>query len=187
MRMRAEDCTLFSGGANGAEAEFGAMAERYGVEEVNFTFDGHNPVRRRGIRVLTSFELKQGDVSLAYASKLMHRKYPDTPLFRKVLQSIFHQVNNGREIYLVGKIQPDDTVKGGTGWGVELAKLFNRPVSVFDQGRAAWFAWSEGRWTPVTPTIRLDTFAATGTRNLGAEGREAIEQLFHRSFGAPPA
>ena len=37
--MKPQDCTLFSGGAKGAEAEFGAQAEKVGVEEVNFTFD----------------------------------------------------------------------------------------------------------------------------------------------------
>ena len=40
--MKPADCILFSGGAPGAEAAFGACAERHGVEEVNFTFDGHN-------------------------------------------------------------------------------------------------------------------------------------------------
>ena len=39
--MKPSDSILFSGGAPGAEAEFGACAERHGVEEVNFTFDGH--------------------------------------------------------------------------------------------------------------------------------------------------
>ena len=29
--MKAEDCILFSGAASGAEAEFGAAAERYGT------------------------------------------------------------------------------------------------------------------------------------------------------------
>jgi hypothetical protein len=29
--------------------------------------------------VLTRAELRHGDVSLGYLSKLMHRKYPDTP------------------------------------------------------------------------------------------------------------
>ena len=29
--MKREDCTLFSGAAQGAEAEFGAAAERYGA------------------------------------------------------------------------------------------------------------------------------------------------------------
>jgi hypothetical protein len=46
--LRPSDCILFSGGAAGAEAEFGAAAERYGVEEVNFTFDGHHIARQRG-------------------------------------------------------------------------------------------------------------------------------------------
>ena len=51
--MNAADCILFSGGAGGSEAEFGANAERLGIEEVNFSFEGHNHVRRRGLRVET--------------------------------------------------------------------------------------------------------------------------------------
>ena len=60
--MNPRDCILFSGGAAGAEAEFGACAERHGVEEVNFTFDGHRDARSRGIRVLTHEELEHGDL-----------------------------------------------------------------------------------------------------------------------------
>ncbi|HEV8375117.1 MAG TPA: hypothetical protein VGR38_02655, partial [Candidatus Polarisedimenticolia bacterium] len=62
--MNREDCILYSGAAQGAEAAFGAAAERHGVAEVNFTFEGHNDARQRGIRVLTAQELLQGDVSL---------------------------------------------------------------------------------------------------------------------------
>ena len=61
--MKAEECVLFSGAANGAESEFGAAAERRDIDEVNFTFAGHNDARHRGIRVLTHEELEQGDVS----------------------------------------------------------------------------------------------------------------------------
>src|SRR5512144_2824496 len=89
-----QDCILFSGAANGAEAAFGAAAERYGIDEVNFTFEDHNDARRRGIRVLTHEELEHGDVSLSYVSKLMHRTYPDTPPFKRVLQTIYFQVNH---------------------------------------------------------------------------------------------
>jgi len=42
--MNASDCILFSGGAPGAEAAFGACAEHYGIEEVNFTFEGHRSI-----------------------------------------------------------------------------------------------------------------------------------------------
>ena len=180
--MRRQDCTLFSGGAQGAEAEFGAAAERYGIEEVNFTFEGHNDARRRGIRVLTHRELAHGDVSLAYVSKLMHRRYPDTPLFKRVLQSIWHQVNSGQEIYVVGKIQPDDTVKGGTGWGAEFAKLCNKPLFVFDQDRDGWFRWTGARFELRVPTITHPHFAGTGTRHLAENGKKAIDELFERSF-----
>ena len=56
-------------------------------------------------------------------------------------------------VYAVGWIQPDHTVKGGTGWGVELAKFFNREVSVFDQDREHWFTWRAGVWHEDEPTI----------------------------------
>ncbi len=181
--MQARDCVLFSGAANGAESEFGAAAERRDIEEVNFTFDGHRDARRRGVRVLTQAELAQGDVSLAYVSKLMHRRYSDTPLFKRVLQSIWHQVNSGQEIYVVGKILDDDTVKGGTGWGAEFAKLCNKPLFVFDQDRDGWWAWKGEAWSPeAEPRIGHPRFTGTGTRFLEDNGRAAIEQLFARSF-----
>lgn len=181
--MKPEDCVLFSGAAQGAEAAFGAAAERHGIAEVNFTFDGHSDARTRGIRVLTQEELKQGDVSLAYVSRLMHRKYRDTTLFRKVLQSIWHQVNHGQEIYVVGRILDDGTVKGGTGWGAEFAKLCNKPLFVYDQTTSRWNHWSGEAWDEHPgPTITHVHFAGTGTRFLEENGRQAIDELLDRSF-----
>ena len=181
--MKTDECVLFSGAANGAECEFGQAAERLGIDEVNFTFEGHNDARTRGIRVLTHEELEHGDVSLSYVGDLMHRRYPDTPLFKKVLQSIWHQVNNGQEIYVIGKILDDGTVKGGTGWGAEFAKLCNKPLYVFDQTQNGWFHWTASAWeTDAAPTITHPHFTGTGTRFLEANGRRAIEELFTRSF-----
>ena len=73
--MTPSESILFSGGAPGAEAAFGASAERLGIDEVNFTFDGHKIERHRGVRVLNHEELQSGDVSLAYVGRLMHRTY----------------------------------------------------------------------------------------------------------------
>ena len=182
--MKREDCLLFSGGAAGAEAAFGAAAERHGIDEVNFTFEGHNPARQRGRRVLTNAELRRGDVSLGYVSRLMHRKYPDTPLFRKVLQTIWHQVQNAQEIYLVGKINDDDTVTGGTGVAAEYAKILNKPLYVFDQERDGWSRWTGEGWTnEAAPVIRQPLFCGTGTRFLKANGQAAIDALLARTFG----
>ena len=182
--MEIQDCVLYSGAARGAEAAFGEAAEKHDLAEVNFTFEGHADARTRGIRVLTPAELLHGDVSLAYVSRLMHREYRNSPLFKKVLQSIWHQVNHGQEIYVVGRILEDGTVKGGTGWGAEFAKLCNKPLYVFDQEKDGWFHWNGTGWDAHEgPVITHTSFTGTGTRYLEANGRAAIEGLFARSFG----
>ena len=102
------------------------------------------------MRVLNHEELHAGDVSLAYVSRLMHRRYTDSPTIRKVLQTLWYQVNNGQEIYVIGTILEDGTVRGGTGWGAEFAKLCNKPLHVFDQAKDSWFRWTGDDW------LRLD-------------------------------
>jgi len=177
---------LFSGGAAGAEAEFGACAERHGVDEVNFTFEGHPIERHRGVRVLNHEELQSGDVSLEYVSRLMHRRYTDAPTIRRVLQTLWYQVNNGQEIYVVGTILDDGTVRGGTGWGAEFAKLCNKPLFVFDQEKDRWFKWMGNSWQAQSaahgPIISHPHFSGTGTRTLQPNAKRAVEELFSRSF-----
>jgi len=175
--------TLYSGGHKGAESEFGRMAEAWGIQEVNFSFEGHRTERTRGIRVLSPEELDKGNVSMEIVSARMGRKFAQANKIRKVIQTIFHMVNNGYHVIAVGWIQPDDTVKGGTGWGVELAKLFNRPVHVYDQERKGWYAWKESAWAAEDPAIEKHTFVGTGTRNLSEDGKKAIRDLFENAFG----
>jgi hypothetical protein len=178
--------TLYTGGHKGTEAEFGRCAERWGIAEVTLSFPGHQPERNRNLRVLTSEELIKGDVSMEIVSKRMGRTYHSGEKIRSVFQLIYHLVNHSYHVFAVGWIQGDDTVQGGTGWGVELAKFFNRPVTVFDQGRKMWATWQGNHWAPDVATIPDRPFAATGTRNLTDEGREAIRDLFERSFGPEP-
>jgi len=179
-----KQCVLFSGGAAGAEQFFGAQAEAWGIDEVNFSFEGHQIERTRGVRVLTNEELALKDVSLSYVSKLMGREYTRAPLFRKVLQSICWQISSGQQIIVIGVIQPDGTVKGGTGWGAELAKICNKPLLAFDQERDAWYSWVNDAWSvEAMPVIAHAHFTATGTRFLEPNGRKAIMDLFARSFG----
>jgi hypothetical protein len=183
--MQPSDSILFSGGAPGAEAAFGACAERHGVEEVNFTFEGHKIERHRGVRVLNHEELLTGDVSLEYVSRLMNRRYTEGPTIRKVLQTLWYQVNNGQEIYVIGVILPDGTVRGGTGWGAEFAKLCNKPLYVFDQDKNGWFEWRGTDWQAMPgegPLVTHPHFTGTGTRTLKDNSLQAIEGLFKRSF-----
>ena len=177
--------TLLSGGTTGAEAAFGEAAERYGVREVNYSFRGRETARKRGLVELSDEELERGGVHESYIQAQLHRSFPKTPLFQRLLKSIWHQVSTAGEVFVVGEIQPDRTVKGGTGWGAELARHFKKPLHVFDQSKESWFFWKDGDWIPAdAPVVQRTRFAGTGTRNLTEAGRKAVASLFERSFGA---
>ncbi|MCO4746972.1 MAG: hypothetical protein KC912_19395 [Proteobacteria bacterium] len=180
---RSSECTLYSGGANGAEAAFGEACEDWGVHEVNFTFEGHKQVRSRGRYELSPRELAAGDVSLVYVSRRLNRTYSEGSLIRRVLQTLWHMVSRSQQVFVVGQIQDDGTVVGGTGWSVELARMWNKSLWVYDQDQVGWFRWDGQAWVAGQPLITSIHFTGTGTRYLTDEGRAAITDLFARSFG----
>ncbi|MDP2306902.1 MAG: AAA family ATPase [Pseudomonadota bacterium] len=181
-RVKASECTIYSGGAYGSEAAFGEAAEKWGVREVNFTFDGHVQARTRGAHPLTEQELAAGEVSLAYVSRRLRRGYGEGTMIRRVLQSLWHQVGAAQVVYVVGAIQEDGTVTGGTGWSVELARMWNKRLWVFDQEKDGWYRWNGEDWVEGTPIIDAAAICGTGTRYLSPVGKAAIEALFERSF-----
>jgi hypothetical protein len=186
VRLPTSAFTLLSGGAAGSESEFGRAAEKWGLTETNFTFEGRKTVRTRGLSVLTDEELAEGSVSPVFLKAHMHRTYPEDDELQKVLCTIWHQVSTAAEVFVIGEILEDKTVKGGTGWAAELARLWKKPVYVYDQERKGWFFWrpAEREWVPVdSPEITRRRFCGTGTRHLSDDGREAIRALFERSFG----
>lgn len=180
--LQTDECTLYSGGLKGAETCFGEMAEKMGIKEVAFSFAGHQINREKNVTILSDEELQRGNISMELASKMMNRTYYEAEKIRKVLQTIFHMVNKGHQVFVIGTILENNTVKGGTGWAVELAKLFNRPLSVYDQGTSQWHTWRDGSWQQDSPKIEHKTFVGSGTRNLTDAGRQAIENLFAASF-----
>ncbi len=175
-------CTLYSGGAAGAEAWFGEQAARYGVHEVSFTFEGHKQAREVGAKLLSMQELEAGDVSLVYVSRRLNRSYAEKGLIRKVLQTLWHMVSRAQQVFVVGAIQDDGTVVGGTGWSVELAKMWHKDVWVYDQVEGGWFTWKEGVWVPGEARITSTLFCGTGTRYLKENGKLAVAELFAEAF-----
>ena len=184
--VQREDAILFSGGAQGTEAEFGAAAERAGHRGSEFLVrrpqagaDARTPraqprgaARRRGepgLRVAADESPLPG-----------HPDLPEDPPEHLVSDQ------HGQEVYVVGAIEADRTVRGGTGWGAEFAKLCNKPLFVFDQPKARWFQWEGDEWQPrdgsAQPVVRHAHFTGTGTRFLDDNGRAAIHDLFARSF-----
>jgi hypothetical protein len=182
-QVEAHACTLFSGGATGSETAFGEAAARFGAREVHFTFDGHRQARTEGRKILTPQELEAGDVSLVYVSRRLHRTYNEHGLIRKVLQTLWHMVSRSQQVFVVGAIQENGTVVGGTGWSVELARMWRKDLWVFDQVQDGWFHWDGELWTPGHPEIRSANICGSGTRYLEDNGQQAIDDLFASAFG----
>ena len=181
--MDKHEARLFSGGHKGAEAEFGRAAESWGIPETTISFEGHAMEHAGEVEMLDDDELARGDVSMDFVFASLGRTFHRGKGIRRVIQSMFHVVRRGDELFAVGWILDDDHVKGGTGWGVELAKFFNRKVSVFDQEKESWFTWDGRVWQETQPTLPNGPFAATGTRNVTDASRAAIRELFERSYG----
>ena len=91
------------------------------------------------------------------------------------------------QVFVVGTIQPDNTVHGGTGWSVELAKRWHKPVWVYDQSKEGWFQWDGTDWMLDKPLITSRNIAGSGTRFINQKGKEAIEDLYRRSFDTQSA
>jgi hypothetical protein len=103
-----ENCTLFSGGLKGAETAFGEAAEKWSVKEVNYCcYSNQKTNRQKNLVVLSDDELKRGDISMELVSKMMSRTYYETEKIRKVLQTIFHMVNKGHQVFVIGTILED--------------------------------------------------------------------------------
>jgi len=174
---------LCHGGHKGAESAFGRAAERWDVPETTISYQGHVMEFAKNVEELSDEQLEKGHVSMEFVFQALGRRFVHGQGIRRVMYSMFHVVTRGDELFAVGWILPDKHVRGGTGWGVELAKWFNRPVHVFDQEKKAWYSWTGSEWEPSEPRLPDRTFAATGTRHLTDEGRRAIDDLFERSLG----
>jgi len=154
------------------------------VAETTLSFDGHRRERAVNVDILDDDALDKGRVSMDFVFQATGRQFMRGTGIRRVLHSMFHIVTRSKELFAVGWVQENGTVKGGTGWGVELAKMFNRKVHVFDLEREAWFSWDHDEWKQTEPKLpEVGKFSATGTRHLSDAGRKAIEELFDRSFG----
>lgn len=173
---------VYTGGHRGTEEYFGQSAQKWGMQEVTFNFAGHKISREKGLKILSDEELIRGAVGPDIIKKRLEREFAQTPFMQKIFQVMFHVVNNGYQVFAVGWLLSNGTVKGGTGWGVELAKLFNRPVHLFEQDRKEWVSWVHNEWVTDEPVICHRTIGVNGTRNLDDNGRQAIDELFERSF-----
>ena len=108
-------CTLFSGGATGAEAAFGEAAARYGIKETNFSFEGHSQARTEGRKVLDARELAAGERRRGWGRVYAGGAQVAESCFIAVLNDVWsRQPNSARSSTRLGSSPATNTASSGS-------------------------------------------------------------------------
>lgn len=170
-----------SGGAEGADLQWGMTAGSAGHEVVHWSFRGHKtaapPVE---VVVLTDLQLESADPYLARANKTLKRGLKRSDFVLNLLRRNWYQVEHADRLYAVSEIS-GPKVRGGTGWAVQMFIDRHQGLPceayVFDQIRAKWFCW-KGEWVEIDqPPVPHGVWAGIGTRKLNEAGKAAIRSL----------
>jgi hypothetical protein len=166
-----------SGGADGADFEWGEAALAAGHEVVHWTFANHRSKAQHGITVLSESQLELALPRLVQANKTLKRKIPRPGFVRNLLARNWYQVADAERVYAVASIV-NGQVTGGTAWATQMFidRKQGLPCAcfVFDQYRGQWYCW-KGDWKPIDqPPEPQGIYAAIGSRKLLDLGRNAI-------------
>ena len=179
-----------SGGALGADLQWGMNAGRDGQSVIHWSFEKHkSDAPKQELVVLSDEQLEKADEFLAKASKKLKRPWPGSRSHKvkSLLRRNWYQIAWSESLYAVATIHPvKQTVDGGTGWAVQMfldrfekEALFEPiPAYVYDQTQKQWFQWI-GRWKAIeSPPKPSGIWAGVGTRELNDDGKWAIRNLF---------
>ncbi|CAG1977402.1 unnamed protein product [Fusarium graminearum] len=173
-----------SGGADGADLEWGNCAASMGHQVIHWSFPGHSSRALEDQLVrLDDEELKIADRAIENAAKALGKTPPRRPTVSRLLRRNYYQVTWSEACYAVtffpetgGHAQPP----GGTVWATTMFSQLHpgsQDLYVFDQIRGVWLQW-QGEWVVIeTPPRPSGVWAGIGARDLQQNGKDAIRKL----------
>ena len=187
--------TIISGSANGVDLEAEKLARHYGLP-VQVLIPPCHP-RRASIQPLTRQQLAEAiPVTTQVACRL--GKQLASPISTQYIHRNYHIVKQADMVLAFTCFSPNKKqCLGGTGWGVEMAKVLQKVLYVFDVERNQWF-WYNSRQDLfhacddmseeqyVIPTLVKNT-AIIGLRNIYEypDALLELQETFTRSLNVP--
>ncbi len=185
-----------SGGADGADLQWGMCAGMLGHMVIHWTFSGHRSKAPLAELVeLSNEQLDEADAPCKAASVGIKRWFPPKSMFVKnLLRRNWFQVKDSERVYAVATLSEDGIVSGGTAWATQM--FIDRfggekcECYVFDQATEAWYQWGgKGGFVswehlPDGPPAPHGVWAGIGSRELTLAGKAAIRALMGYS---PPS
>jgi hypothetical protein len=181
-QLFADTNTCMSGGAQGADLQWGMCAGKAGHQVIHWSFDGHRtdaPVQEV-VRIPHDL-LILADEHLEVANKTLKRRLSyDKPWIINLLRRNYYQVGNSQSVYAVSTIKKG-MVEGGTAWAVQMYLDLHKDKPecyVFCQETMFWYSYQNSQWERIeTPPSPSGVWAGVGSRDLTQAGKEAIRQL----------
>ena len=172
---------FYSGGAEGADTEWGNAIQAIGGTVTHYTTDFYDG--------LSQDEKDRLEKRYQEVRQVLGYHEANDPKTKKLLRRDMLQADNAKEVFAVGTSnQETQRVNGGTLYAVTRAQLSGKPIHVFNQADNKWYfydyqagAW----WQEDTPTITQDA-ALIGTRGINAAGKQAIKDVIAKSTGQQP-
>ena len=177
----------YSGGAEGSDQYWDIIGKRYGFNNhIHYHFEYRDIFDKYYLTLLTQKELDLADEYLKKANLTLKRKFPSSNQYiNNLLRRNYYQVLNSRGVFAIGTLNKDKKlVNGGTGWAVELGKVLNRFVFVFDQDLDQWFSWDYklGIFIKSDIPILTNHYAGVGTRDLKENGKINIGLVYKKTL-----
>lgn len=165
-----------SGGAVGADYEWGIKGAKYGVVSRHYWYGRRTPF---GNVEITEAEFEEGQRHVLFANRVLHRR-PER--YMNLLARDYCQVKYADAIFAIGHLDRGN-VKGGTGWAVQMAIDDGKSVYLFDQSLELWLHWESGLWVECEVPVLTPNFAGIGSRDITESGIKAIEAVYRKTFG----
>lgn len=197
----AEEFTLHSGGAYGADQLFGDYCTQYGIEQKHYYCGEKSQTNAPlGNTMVTDEDMLEGQKEIAKAAKFLWDYQYETMKDYRLVRN-WSQIKYCDAVFAIGyaglKDEPvttwndnrkyvRDCVAGGTGYAVAMAILHNKPVYVYFQDFDVWakYSYEEETYMQIDYIPKLtNNFAGIGSRNITDNGVKAIKQLFVNTFG----
>lgn len=178
-----------SGGAKGADSQWGMMAGRIGHQVIHWGFDRIDSiVPEQELIILNDKQLDVADFYLRRANETLRRSYPTSNTYvNKLLKRSYYQIAWSDKLYAVGFFNDDYKIDGGTSWAVQMMidmfehhekKFTDNCIYFFDQRSRVWYTWNN-KWIllPSRPPVPSGIWAGIGTRKLDNFGKWEIRNL----------
>lgn len=180
-----------SGGAIGSDTYWGEIGNKYGVKSNHYYSGSKTP---NGNVEISTEDRIEGQHKVTLAAREMGRIEPTHQVRNELLIRDWAQVKYSDAIFAItemlpightmnyGKISKIRQGSGGTGYAIQMAINEHKPVYVFDQTRNQWYKNINGEWSISDIPVLTVNFAGIGTRKLNNSGKEAIEQVYNKTF-----